>query len=133
MMRAGHRQRGLSLILVVFIIVALSVLATALVQILSASYDSVAREVLSARALMAAESGAQRMLNAIHEGDETDCINTSYNFPALSGCGEVTLTCTWVQLPAGTGVFYYNLESTGVCGPAAEQASRTIEVQAKNL
>ena len=126
-------QAGVSLIIVVFIIVALSILASSLVQLLTASSDSVAREVLSARALMAAESGAQRLLNDIYVNGQGACVNSNYSFSALSGCGNVAFTCASVQVPAVSGDIYYTIESTGVCGPAGDQASRTIEVQAKNI
>ena len=137
-----RRQQGVSLIITTFIIVGLSILAAALVQILTASSDAVAREVLSARAFFAAESGAQRMLNEIYQGDESNCadaVNTpkthTYNdFDALSGCGGVVVVCSYIDnTPALSTNVYYTITSAGVCGPVAEQASRSVEVQAKNI
>lgn len=125
------QQRGVSLVVAIFILVVLSMLGAALMNIISAGSESVAREVLSSRALMAAESGAQRMLSVIYEGDNTDCINQPpYTFVAFAGCGNVQVNCSVVSV---SGDFYYTIESTGVCGPVAEQASRIIEVQAKNI
>ena len=130
-------QQGISLIIVVFILVALSILAAAMVQVLTASSASVAREGLSARAFMAAESGAQRMLNDISTTDKNACAavnNTAYpfsfTFSALEGCGAVEGECIFREI---AGDIYYTITSEGVCGPAIEQAFRSIEVQAKNL
>lgn len=136
------QQTGLSLLLVIFILVALSVLATALVQILAVSGDAVAREVLSARALMAAESGAQRKLNQIATNGVGACSATgpsveeddTYDFDALAGCGTVSLTCRYeTNIPVGSSNVYYFISSKGQCGPVGERATRTIEVQAKNI
>lgn len=135
-MRPNKKQQGVSLIVVVFILVSLSILASALVQVLTASNDSVAREVLSARAFLAAESGAQRMLNEIYEGNESDCDTPSpqYLFPALEGCATVAVVCTLIDdVPVGSPNIYYTITSTGQCGPIGERASRTVEVQAKNI
>jgi MSHA biogenesis protein MshP len=137
-------QRGLSLIIVVFILVALSILASSMVQVLAVNSESVAREVLSARAFMAAESGAQRLLNEISNGTEADCATTANteeappvspaSFPALEGCGDVTLTCKYVEnVPVGSADIYYSISSLGVCGPLGDRASRRVEVQAKNI
>ncbi|WP_019528128.1 pilus assembly PilX family protein [Dasania marina] len=124
-------QQGISLIIVVFILVALSILAAAMVQVLTASSASVAREVLSARAFMAAESGAQRMLNDISTTGKNACAAPfSFTFLALEGCGVVEGECIFREI---AGDIYYTITSEGVCGPATEQAFRSIEVQAKNL
>lgn len=138
--RVHKKQAGLSLVLVVFVLVALSVLAAALVQLLTVNSIAVANEVLSARAFLAAESGAQRLLNEIHLGSETDCAsaagvveNHSYTFSQLVGCESVEVACSYVQLPVTSGDIYYTLESFGRCGPVGQEASRAIEVQAKNI
>ncbi|MCR8923056.1 hypothetical protein NO559_09755 [Dasania sp. GY-MA-18] len=137
MMKNKQQQRGISIIIVVFILVALSILAAAMVQVLTASSDSVAREVLSARAFMAAESGAQRMLNNISTGTKTACAdsnnsakNFSFTFSGFQGCAAVTGDCIYREIGAE---IYYTVTSTGVCGPTDDEASRTIEVQAKNI
>ena len=64
-MIASGKQQGFSIVFAIFVLVVLSLLATAMFNIMAAGSDTVARQVLSARALFAAESGAQRQLNAI--------------------------------------------------------------------
>lgn len=123
-------QQGLSMMLVIFIILALSLLAAAMVQLLTANQDSVVREVLSSRALLAAESGAQRLLADIHTLGQSQCVDKTYTFVALQGCETVSIRCSVVSHASDV---FYTIESAGVCGPAGEQASRTVTVQAKNI
>jgi MSHA biogenesis protein MshP len=140
--KSPQSQQGLSLIIVVFILVALSILASAMVQVLTASSEAVAREVLSARAFMAAESGAQRLLNEISSLDKTACADnnnvykehTFTDFSALQGCGNVVVNCKYIEdVPVGSSDIYYTINSAGKCGPIGEEASRKIELQAKNI
>ena len=119
----------------IFIIVILSFLGAALINIISSGTETVAREIVSSRALMAAESGVQRMLNDIYLGSQATCGNMDrkYDFPALLGCAEVNVDCNFVEVPVLSGDFYYTITSTGVCGPEGSEATRVIEVQAKNI
>lgn len=133
-------QQGLSLILVVFSILLLSVLGGAMVQLMTVSSDSVAREVLSARAFMAAESGAQRLLSDIWQNGPAACTVTAgvrqihpLTFSGLPSCSDVSVDCVYVQVPAATGSLYYTVISTGSCGPAGDGATRVIEVQARDI
>jgi MSHA biogenesis protein MshP len=121
----------------IFILVVLSMLAAAMISIMAAGTDSVAREVLSARALMAAESGAQRNLNEIFTPgaavDTAGCqAAKSYSgFAGLVGCSNVSVVvdCNFVTVNT---VNYFTLTSVGRCGPVSDQAVRVIEVQAKD-
>ena len=135
-------QRGLSLVLAIFILVVMALLGAALINIISVGSESVAREVVSARALFAAESGAQRQLNAIFPpgaatatGQCSAAAGTvrSNNFvlSGLNGCDTaVTVDCSYITV---NGVNYFTLVSTGRCGPAGDAAVRVIEVQARDL
>lgn len=137
------RQTGLSIPLAIFVLVIIAMLGAAMVNILNLGQESVAREVVSMRALMAAESGAERGLNTVLEGGAactgdlsvapTDLDNLSWSpwtiaAPGLAGCTAV-VSCGQINI-AGTA--YYSFRSEGECGPAGDRAHRVIQVQAKD-
>ena len=130
-----HKQSGISLVLALFILVVLSMLGAAMMNLLSVNSDSVAREVASTRALMAANSGAERNLSAIlPPGGATNtsqCVaaSTSYGAMGLMGCSDVSVTC---ELTTEAGVNYFMITSTGSCGPSGDEATRVVRVQAKD-
>ncbi len=137
---ARSKQHGLSLVLAIFVLVVLSLLAAAMFNLMASGADSVAREVLSARALFAADSGAQRQLNEIFppagaavpancaSAAQTPRTNT-FTMGGLTGCNNVVVVCDYVLIDT---VNYFSITSTGSCGPAGDDAVRVIEVQAKD-
>ena len=137
MVTQQRNSRGFSIIMALFILVVLGALSAAMISIMAAGADSVAREVLSARALMAAESGAQRNLNEIFTPgaavNVAACQPTSVygGFAGLAGCSNtsVIVKCSYITVDS---VDYFTLISEGRCGPLADQAVRVIEVQAKD-
>lgn len=146
--RTGKKvQQGVSLILAIFILVVLSLLGAAMINILSAGGESVAREVLSTRALYVAESGAQRALREIFPPGSTtgqtavcDTLQStagadypSSSLAGLQGCStfQAEIDCSRVFI-AATGANYFTLTSTGRCGPAGEQAVRVVQIQARD-
>ncbi len=149
-----QQQQGLSLVMAVFILVVLALLGAAMVNILTAGSESVAREVISTRALFAAESGAQRKLNEIFVAgsaiDPGQCASnagevrtTNYNggtvntatyversvLAGLFACDNVSVDCSYVTINTTN---YFTISSTGRCGPSNEPAVRVVEVQAKD-
>lgn len=126
-MRAS-RQRGASLVLATFVLVVLGLLATVMINLLTAGTDSVAREVLSTRALLAAESGVQAKLNEIFIGGG-GCGSTGFTIAGLPGCTSTITSCNVVTV---NSINYYTIVSEGRCGPTGEPAVRQIEVQAKD-
>lgn len=128
------QQRGISLIMSMFILVVMSLLGAAMINIMAGGGDSVAREVISTRALFAAESGAQRMLNNIFVRDGTvnpdNCFSQPLVFSGLEGCAAVEVDCSYVIV---NNINFYSISSTGSCGPVAEPAVRVVEVQAKDV
>lgn len=135
------KQQGVSLVLAIFILVVLSLLGAAMIKILSAGADTVAREVISTRAFLAAESGAQRQLNAIFTpGAATnlaacaDAANTprtnTYTLGGLLTCADASVVCEYQLVD---GINYFTVASTGRCGPVGDQAVRIVEVQARDL
>ncbi len=138
---ASRKQQGLSLVLAIFVLVILSMLSAAMFNIMASGSDSVAREVVSARALFAAESGAQRQLNAILPpggavvtGSCSGAVGTprtnTFTMGGLIGCNDVVVVCEYVSIEA---VNYFSITSTGRCGPAGDGAVRIIEVQARDI
>lgn len=139
-------QRGVSLVIAIFILVVLSLLGAAMINILSAGGESVAREVLSTRALFVAESGAQRALNQIFPPgssvgqtavcDTLDASAVDYPAAALAGiqgCStlQAEIDCSWAN-PTGSTVNYFTITSTGTCGPSGSAAVRVVEIQARD-
>lgn len=133
-----HRQQGLSLVLAIFIVVVLSLLGAALINILSGGSESVAREVIATRALFVAESGAQKKLVEIFPPGAAvnlaACTADNYDSTELAGIEgcttlEADIACSSVAI-AGTN--YFTIRSTGSCGPADSPAVRVVEIQARD-
>ncbi len=135
----AKKERGFSIVMALFILVVLALLAAAMLSIMSAGADSVAREVISARALLAAESGAERKLSEIFPPggavNVAACQNspgTTYgSFAGLTACSNVSVVvdCSVVTV---NGENYFTLTSEGRCGPASDPAVRIVEVQARS-
>ncbi len=134
-------QQGISIVLAIFILVVLSLLAAALINVLAGGTESVAREVISTRALFAAESGAQRQLNEIFTPGSAmnvaacaDAVNTprtnTFTLGGLFGCGNAVVECEYVTIDS---INYFTVTSTGSCGPTGEPSVRVIQVQAKDI
>jgi len=137
------KQAGFSLPIAVFILVIMSLLAAAIVQLSSRNNLSSAQEVFSTRAFYAAESGAswamsQLFFNAtgsatkafsdIQCGSPVNGKTLNFTAAGLGGC-SATLSCS-VDTVGSTG--YYRIVSTGVCGTGQVQARRVVEVGGRN-
>ncbi|MFT5755747.1 MAG: MSHA biogenesis protein MshP [Alteromonadaceae bacterium] len=146
----NHKQKGSSLVMAIFVIVVLSLLGSALVQVLSTSSEAIAQEVLGTRALAAANSGMQGHLQKIFPltgGDSCPPITTplpTYNFSNVKGlytCSAV-VTCE-PYITKLNEIAYYRVISTGSCGVGDIEAtsfnksivisSRTVQVEARRL
>lgn len=128
-------QQGISLLIVVFALVVLGALGAAMANLMSAGSESVAREVISMRALLAAQSGADRKLNDLFEGSGIcDPLSPDdYPFTPITNlsCDSVRVTCDFIESPTGSGNLFYTITSTGRCGPTGDRAVRTVQVQAR--
>lgn len=147
--QTARRQRGLSIPTAIFVLVVIAMLGAAMVNILNQGQEAIAREVLSIRAVTAAESGAERGLNLVLEVNAAACTGdlsnppsslapliSAWNLasPGMSGC-EVNVSCGAAAIDSdsdGTPENYYTLRSTGRCGPTSDSAFRIVEVQARN-
>lgn len=128
MKAAFNRQRGFSIVAAVFILVVLSLLAAAMLRLISSGSDSVAREVISARTFMAASSGAERHLKEIFtDGMACTAAPLSYGDMGLLGCIDVEVICEQVTVAA---INYYTITSTAQCGPVSQPSTRIVQVQA---
>lgn len=143
------KQLGFSIPAAIFVLIVVAMLGAAMANILNQGQQSIAREVLSMRALMAAESGAERGLHQVLEVDGAACVGTLANPPAsmaplesgwqmlapgMTSC-IVNVSCGLTQVDSdndGSIENYYTLRSTGACGPPADRAFRVVEVQARN-
>lgn len=127
------REAGFSLPIIIFILVVLALLGTALTRLAATASQSVAFETLSTRAFYAAESGAQwgmTQLFPLNNGAANCAPSTTLNFnpTGLSGC-SATVLCA---LQTADGKAFYKVRSQGTCGTGADTATRTIEVGATN-
>lgn len=133
-------QKGSALVIAIFIIIVLSALGAALVNMLDSSQEGVAYEVLGTRAYTAAQSGLQWQLseafplgsNAISCKNQADINSLTPNFvnvPGLKQC-SVSVTCSDFELD---NVRYYSISSTGQCTIDGEKTSRTVAVEARSL
>ncbi len=129
-----HRQAGLSLPAVIVIVVILGIVGAGLVNLTATSNVAVGNEVLSIRAFMAAESGAQNGMARLFPlgGGAAQCntLNVNFNNAGLIGC-SASITCTGPVSIGGHDM--YTLTSTGQCGSGESVASRTLRVGARTL
>jgi MSHA biogenesis protein MshP len=132
--RPPHSQHGISLILVLFLIVVVALLVVAMARLNIGSQKIIGQEVLSVRALFAAESGAQEAAMRIFSigAAPVGCtpINRAFTAAGLSDC-SVSLVCSPPVNAAGRTIITIN--SRGTCGAGSEIASRNITVMLRTL
>ena len=129
-----NKQSGISLAFLLFAIIVVSLLAAALIRLNSQSNLSVAHQVISTRAFLAAESGGNLQALAIFpvSGGVGACANQDYSFTAsgLNGCSAST-SCTQINVD---GIDYFQVISQGQCNTGQPlQATRTIEIRLKSI
>lgn len=123
-----NRQRGLGLISALFLILVVAVLTVGVAQLVRTSGAAFAQDVLSERALLAAQSGAELALNRVYAPLGTgSCTNRSFNLATVgqNGC-TATVTCASTVV---NSVTYYTIDSRGRCN-AGEIAERRLLVRA---
>ena len=126
-----HRVFGFSLPLALFILVIVSLLALGIFRMTALQQQSVVQEVLTTRALLAAESGAQaQMMRLFPLTGSGLCAAQSITFSAsgLDHCVANSI-CTSKTVD---GTAYYFVESSGRCSVDQMSALRIIQVQARN-
>jgi len=138
----SHKQRGFLLPVVMFIIVAMGVLALSVSRFSGQSALSGAQEGVSLQAFYAAESGGQYAMNQIfyvasggtpvtRTQATTNCSNLNGDVLNFSGAGlancSATLACA-SNADAGSSTTFFTVTSNGQCGSGATSASRSIQV-----
>lgn len=122
---------GAGLIAAIALIVLVAVLVLAIARSVEFGAQSQSIEMLSERASLAAQSGAQLALNRAFAPQGVGvCANTSFDVSGLPGlnicASQVSCTTTVVRSQP-----YYTIESTGTCATGDMQATRTVRVQAR--
>ncbi|PVY70323.1 MSHA biogenesis protein MshP [Tamilnaduibacter salinus] len=129
------RERGAGLPVALFVITVLALIVAGMAQLQQGTGASVSRQILSQRAFLAAESGAQASVaKTLASGDcSVDGTTLSFSNDGLSGC-EAAIACDAVQAdiegsPAPETV--YTIRSAGRCGGSGERSERTVEVRVR--
>jgi MSHA biogenesis protein MshP len=138
--RQPRTQSGSALVIAIFIIVVMSVLGAALVNMLDSSQEGVAFEVLGTRAFTAAQSGAQWQLTQLFplqnvaQTCQSQIIidNATPNFSNTSGLAQCSVR-VFCSSFVHDSIEYYKVTSTGQCDIDGEVTSRTIEIEARSL
>jgi len=124
-----HRQSGLGLVAAIFLIVVTAALVVAVVRMVRTSGEAFSRDLMSHRAFLAAESGAELGLNRVFAPAGTPaCTTWSWNLVAvgLDAC-QADVEC---RNEVVGGVPHYTLESRGRCDAGDLTTERRILVRA---
>jgi MSHA biogenesis protein MshP len=139
-MQGNKRNQGSALVIAIFIIIVISLLGSALVNILNSSQKNVAFEVLGTRAYTAAQSGIQWQLSQVFPlnseavvcENETDIEIATPSFSNTEGLAQCSVSVSCSNL-IHNSVTYYIITSIGECAIDGEDTSRQIEVEARSL
>jgi len=124
-------QRGLGLITAIFVITIMSLLVAAMSLFYQASQAVTAQEYLSARAMMAAQSGLELETSELLHPDlagsavcsasaaETALADIGFNCRAEVSCQRVTVASQ----------SYLTISSLGRCGTGIDSASRRVQLR----
>lgn len=133
-----QKNRGSMLVIAIFVILVMAFLGITMVQLLSATSQSVVYEVLGTRALNAAQTGLQQIAatafpinSAIAECDTT--ITSNGNFSQLDGfenCSYVARCTTTEVIKEGQLNNFYRFDSEGVCQSGDIWVSRSVAIDA---
>jgi len=132
---SARRQRGAAMLFAIAIIVVASLLGAAMVRMLRVEQVGVARDVLSTRALLAADSAAQKAMYDLFQSGST-CVSPgpSISFTGISGLNNCSATSACTSFTAtGSSKKYYSVRTTGTCGSNTDPATRQIEVLARDI
>ena len=134
------KTQGSALVIAIFVIIVMSLLGAALVNMMDSSQDNVVFEVLGTRAFNAAQSGVQWQLAQLFPLDSaSQTCNVIVALPPViantagfKGCEIILTVDSCVNFPH-EGIEYYTVKSTGQCSIDGEFTTRTIVVQARSL
>jgi len=137
-------QRGSSLVIAIFILVVMTLLGTALLNMMAKNEEAYSYEIMGTRAYNAAQSGLQRKLQQIfplktatNNGlDATMCSVNQYAFNTITGLENcfADISCEIVNHTIDNQeTLYFTVTSVGQCEINGEVTSRAVEVQAKSM
>ncbi len=132
------KQNGSMIVIALFVIVVVSLLAAALVKIVSASSNSTIHQVYGVRAQQSAKAGIQSLLqNSFAVDGSAQSCNTSIvspssfsNVPGLTNCSYAATCATETISFANVDRLYFKFTSTGSCLINNNVVSRTLSVDA---
>jgi len=123
-----NKQRGLGLIGAIFVIVVVAILSTAMSQMLVTDSETQSYEILSLKAFLAAESGAQLGVNRVlPPSGGGSCAARTFTFTdsPLRFC-QAVVSCTTLTV---SGDNYYTLTSNAQCQAGNYLTQRTVQVR----
>ena len=126
-------QHGSALVIGIFVITVMFLLAAALINIVQDSDEALTQEVWGARALGAANSGADAALAQLFPiagGVSVCAASSSWTPPNVVGFHACTVTLSCTPVAAG-GQTQYRIMSHAVCESGGMRVSRQVEVQAR--
>ena len=127
-----HRQAGMGIIGAIFLITVVAVLAVAITRTVRTSGEAFALEVMSSRAFLAAESGAQLAVREIYPASGAGvCADAARPLDQI-GLRQCTAN-TQCRVQVTNGVSYYTVESAGRCTDGADViAERVVLVRTRS-
>lgn len=134
----SNRQQGSMIVTALFVIVVVSLLAVALINIISASSNTTLHQVYGLRAKQAAHAGIQNLLFTSFpvDGSAVSC-NTNAVSPnsfssvtGLSACKYQSSCTTEIISFNNIDRLYFKFTSTGSCEINTNVVSRTLSVDA---
>lgn len=125
-----RRQCGAGLVAAISLIVVVALMALAITRTVTSGAQNAGLEVLSERALLAANSGAQLGLNRLFApAGAGSCVNVTFDWSSLASLpncdAQVTCATSTVR-----GRNHYTLQSTGRCAAGDLQSERQVLVRA---
>lgn len=124
------------LVIALFVIIVLAFLAYAMIRITDNSNTANVYEVYGARALNAANSGAERALNQIFgpgSGNSCSGVTTGYGLGSgaeFAGC-TINVVCNEFTV-SQTGFTHFQVDSTASCTAGEFETQRSVVVEARN-
>lgn len=154
--KTAFHQRGFLLPLALFILVVMAALAVTISRTATQTQTSSVQEFTNIQSIYAAESGAQRGMQALflntatRQATDTACASMAinHNFPGVNGLRictvQVNCACRYrdntncnisnatnynsATTTVGVSISFYTLTSIGTCGAQQFRASRTVQV-----
>lgn len=129
MRHSMRRQRGIGLMAAIFLIVVVAVLVVAIARMVRTSSEAFAQDVMTERAELAADSGAELALNRVFApAGVPSCASWSFDLSVvgLPRC-RANVACS-SEMVSGNPL--YTLESNGRCDAGGYIAERRLLVKA---